>query len=360
MSVKSLLLAKVFTLVIGLVSLPALAGEPNYSINGFLYNTSFSQTSFHEPRTVLAVNFDADYGPLAFRAQAGTYDETVRRAVVEYSTNIGEVSDITYQAGRFARVDSFFNGIVDTPASSQMAMLPLAGYSYRMFNGAFVLMDGQQIVTTTRHDDIRYSFRAATGHMVIPSQKDIQLEAIHKTDSQLDMVNRKQSYDLGFHIETQNWHWYVARNYYTLNLETDAKDRLHKYIVSKYAEFDYTLDRAGVRYDNKKWFISTEQGNGRTFALSSKNVDTGKLIAEDMNVVTGIYYNNTVFYTGYSEGRNRTAGTKNTDSFIGITQNYKRTTISLDYHNGNGIGWSKYVNGSPNWSSFVASITYRF
>lgn len=352
-------LVKAAALTLGLVG-SVFADEPNFSVSGFAYNTSFSNSSFQNSRSIVAVNLDADYAGFAARAQVGSYEDPVRRAVLEYATNIGPSSDVVYQVGRFARVDSFFNGVVDNPASSQMDVLPFAGYSYRMFNGAFVLMDGQQVTASTRIEDARFSVRGAIGHMVIPSQKDIQMEALKRYDDQISMANKSPSYDIGFHAETRDWHGYVARNYYTLGLETTASDRMHKYIVSRYNVFDYTLDRGGLRYDNKRWFVSYEQDHGETTAKNMDGVEVGRLTASSYNVVSGVYVGDSVFYGGYSEGQNHTAGTTYSDSFIGATHNYRRLTFSLAYHVGQGKGWVKYGSDIDHWNTFVASATYRF
>lgn len=130
----------------------AFADEPNANVTGFIYNTSFSDSKFQNNKTLGAVNIDADYNNFAARVQLGTVEGVFRRGVLEYSLPTSEKSEFIYQFGRFSRVDSFNDGVIDSPSSYQMAVLPFAGNSYRMINNAFAMIDGHNVQVKYKTD----------------------------------------------------------------------------------------------------------------------------------------------------------------------------------------------------------------
>ena len=98
-------------------------------LSGFIYNTSFGDNHWQKDRTILAVNVDSMNDYVDVRAQFANYEyAVVRRATLGKTIHIGNGDSATLQFGRMARVDSFFDNVLDTPAASGMAMLPNAGF----------------------------------------------------------------------------------------------------------------------------------------------------------------------------------------------------------------------------------------
>ena len=187
-------------------------GKPDaLQVSGFVYATEFSDSDWYNGRNIAAVNIDYDTNLLAFRTQLQSYDnQHIRRLVAEYSMSPFSNVEFIGQVGRFSRVDALFNGVTDNPASYQMAMMPNAGYSYRMFNGAFVIMDGVTLQTSWRNQDMLIKVRYSEGKSAIPSQSDIIEEAFKRTDlasgNNRVELTAKNSTDIGFTLDTEKWH----------------------------------------------------------------------------------------------------------------------------------------------------------
>lgn len=342
------------------MSFNANAIETNFS--GFLFNTSFSDSNFHENRTSLVLNADAYYSGLALRTQLSSEYKQPRRATIEYSFPLSS-TEIVYQIGRFGRTNTFYNSILDSPASFQMAMLPLAGYSYRMYNGAFVLMDGQQILLRRTYDSFSVSGRVSSGKMVIEDQEELQMEAFKRYDPEIRMKSTDDNYDIGLQLETENIKTYVSRNKFNAKLKTDSTHPLKKYIAANFNDSTYIIDKFGIQYDNKKYFGRYEFSRGNTLVKSDKGKDVSESDSKDWNTVIGMNIReDDSVYIGYSNGRNMTRRATYEDTFVGYTLNYKRLTTSIEYHRGRGEGWMRYKteSGSKSWNSWVISTTLKF
>lgn len=371
-----------FVLLISLL-LPTLVYSQNqdkqvdrleWSYNGFIYTTQFSDNNWFNDRTIGGINLDAFYKTFAVRTQVSSYaNQRIRRFVLEYAHPLGSHVEMVYQAGRFARLDSFYeSGVTNNPSVPGTAIPPNAGYSYRMFNGAFVIMDGIQAQSTYKLDSGNLvKARYAIGKMTIPSQTDIQLEAFKRTllnNDEADIVGNRTSYDAGIHYETASWHTYMARNYYAMYVVQSGNSALAKTVANTYATLNYKVDKIGTKYITNKWWAQiewfhdiTESFKGTTGLLSSNNNAVGE------NHQIGMYYGDSwSYYAGRSYGRNKTAGSRNDDNFIGATWYKNQWTVSTELHNGAGFAWRKYdaplvINSNvPKWNSIVTSITFRF
>lgn len=366
---KSTLLAKIcLAVVLFTQSLVAISSDDaNISLSGFVYNTTFSDNDWHDNRTVLSINGDFDYGVLAFRTQLSTTDVPVRRMVGEISYPFGEHVEMTYQVGRFSRLNSFYNSVLDSPSSYQMAMLPLSGYSYRMFNGSFSMMDGHNFITSVTTQYGIFKLRHARGSVVLDNQKDLQLEVLDRYDPNIEIVRNRESRDYGLFWETKSWQAYISRNYYEVEMETSSNLRSYKRLVDTYSKSEYTLDKVGIRYVGMDWKVSLESGTSNPKYVSRRGKTMAE--AESTDYAGTVSYrikDCTYIYSGYSYGKNRTANRKNTDAFVGITKNIfdKNLVFSLEYHRGKGESWVKYDSegdfGNKHWNVIVLSTTYKF
>jgi hypothetical protein len=341
------------------------------AVNGFIYNTTFGDKDWQNGRTVAAINADYFLGSFAARTQLSSYqDQHIRRAVLEYSHPIGSNVEMVYQAGRFTRLESFYEGITDNPGNYKQAILPFGGYSYRMFNGAFVIMDGVQGQATFKlPQDYLLRARYSQGKMTVPSQSDIQKEAFRRVFPGVTIDGTNHNYDWALALESVNYKWYVSRNRYHMNVLTDGSNATANVVSNTFNLIDYRVDKAGVRWDNQKyvaqleWFhdITEIWKKNRSLPLASNNNAVG------FNWMLGTYLNdNWSVYAGRSYGRNKVAGSHNDDNYAGVTWNDGPWTVSTEYHKGNGFAWRKYdapfvaAPNVPKWSSWVASVTYRF
>lgn len=343
----------------------ANANEIGFNYSGYVYNTTFSDSGMHNSRTVMAINLDTDYSNYAIRTQIANVnsDFKLRRLVAEVSLPVASSTDVTYQIGRFGRVDSFYNSVLDSPSSYQMAILPFGGYSYRMFNGSFVLMDGQQMIIKQRTaNGSMVSFRAAYGKMVIDEQSELQKEAIRTYINDIEMVPINGSYDLGLHYETRNWHAYIARQYFKSSQKALSNSKITQRLVDYFNNSEYTLDRYGIKYSNNAYYVQIESTHGKSFSYSANDNIIASINAYDYNYVLGYRMGDGSVYIGQSYGVNKTANSTNFDKFIGGTYNYDKLTMSLEYHIGEGRGWVKHDNPNSNydWKTFILSTTLKF
>lgn len=362
MTVEKMLEKLVSLISILILSGNLMAEEAGVNFSGFLYNTTFSDNKFHDNRNIVAVNADIDYYNFAVRTQISNTPDPIRRAVIEYAGPISEKTDFVYQIGRFSRIDSFSNTVLDSPASSQMAILPFAGYSYRMINGDFALMDGHQIQVSGRTPwDHLIRIKGSYGKGVVTEQDDLQKESIKRYDPNILLQSGSSNYDMSIHYETENTHSYIAQNHYQVLVNTNSKLPKYQFITFFNHEVEYIVTRYGFKYDNKKWFARTELILGNTESYSKTGSTTATSKSRDYNIVSGIYLDNYVIYSGYSNGKNLTGGNQNTDHFVGITYNYNSVlTTSVEYHRGRGNSWMKYDSTSDSWNSFVISTTLKF
>lgn len=339
--------------------------DPNFSYSGFVYHTHFSDKNFQDSRSVVAINGSVDFNNFAVRAQLSTTNTPIQRFVFEASAPIGEKTEIIAQIGRFGRTDPFNHTILDSPASSQVAMLPLAGYSYRMFNGSFTLMDGQQVRVVSRITPTNLLIvRAAYGKMVTDNQEDLQKEAFKRYSPEFEFDAPNKSYDLGIHYEIKNWQFFVSQNHYVATLKTTQPSRFNSAVAAMFENTEYTLKKLGIRYNSNNYVARVELNDGKTRTYSSKGIKTSELDARDYSLLFGKYCGNHLIYVGKSLGINDTTKTRNVDNLVGVTYNRSsRWTVSIERHKGEGRGWMKYdlpENKKSEWNSWVITTTYRF
>jgi hypothetical protein len=332
------------------------------SISGYLYNTTWEDENFNENRTVAAVSGSIEGDNLALRGQVSTSDLIVRRLTLEYS-GTGLSTEHTATVGRFNRVESFFNNLLDAPSSTQMAVLPFGGYNYRMFNGSYVLLDGIGYTNKYKYNGgTLITTKVNYGNSVINSDKDVQLEAFKTYIPTIDVVS-DPTFDISLKVERKGLQGYIARQHYKIHLEPKSSDPMTDAIVSTYKYTDYILYRAGIRKDYNNYFVSIEADKGETIVNSTHKTKSIYNKAMEYNVVLGTYIKDFMLYTGVSRGKNLTTDTSNTDNFIGVTYNYDPCiVVSLAKHQGKGRGWVKY-GSSPEeykWNTLVLSTTYKF
>lgn len=336
--------------------------ESNTEISGFAYTTQFSDQSWHNSKTVMAINVDHMHKFFDIRWQITTYENSpIRRLSIGTTRYITEHSYATFQLGRVSRFNSFFDNIVDTPAASGMAMLPQAGYSYRMWQGAFVLADGAKLDYTLGIKDHLVTAHYTRGYMVIPDQKEFKLELLKKNiDGITFEPNDGNTFEL--HHECKDYHGYISTSRYAVNNTLQSNTPTAKYYYTNANIAKYDLYKAGLKYDNGKLFGLVEYTNGYSHVYSITGTLKAKTEAVDQAVVLGMYFGEGWFiYTGESLGTNLTAKTNALENFTGITKRLKSLTMSVAYHEGRGQGWMKYEALPPyEWKSVVTSVTYQF
>lgn len=336
--------------------------ESNTEFSGFAYTTQFGDAKWQESKSIVAMNVDHMHDWFDFRAQVSTYESSpVRRLTIGSTFSVSTRSHATVQLGRMSRVNSFFDNVVDTPAASGMALLPMAGYSYRMFQGAFVLADGIKADYALAFNDHMITTHYTHGYMVIPDQKEFKLEVLKKN---VDGITLEPMIGdtVELHHEYKSIHTYVSRSRYAATTTLQGTSTLAKYYYANANIAKYDLDKIGVKYDDSLFFVMLEYTTGYSATYSTVGVRTAKTDAWDQATVLGLYIDNGWFvYTGESIGTNLTAKTNAIDRFTGLTKRSGKVTLSAAYHEGRGQGWMRYEALTPyEWKSLVTSLTVQF
>lgn len=340
------------------------------AITGFVYTTQFSDNNWHRGRTIGVANFDIHDEQFAFRGQLSTYkDQHLRRAVIEYSHPVGSTVEMVYQLGRFTRVESFYEGITDNPGSYRQALLPMAGYNYRMLNGAFVILDGAKAQATFKlPNDYLATLSMSLGHASIPNQVDIQKEAFGRTIPGVNVTSTNKNYDINLHVKHDNLYGYISKNRYNFTVQPLTTSSTALATSSAFNEIEYSLSKIGLKWDNDDFVLQGEAMHGVTYVHNAnRTAITSTTNAFDYNWLAGKQVKEDVFaYVGRSLGQNKTRNTRNNDTFIGVSYIKPKWTTSIEYHQGRGRSWARYdVLLSPGtttatWNSWVVSATYRF
>ena len=336
--------------------------EASTEVSGFAYATMFGDDHWQKDRYAVAMNVDYMTDVVDIRGQVSSYENApVRRLTIGRTFNTYKDGSMTIRAGRFSRVDSFFDNVVDAPASSGVAMLPLAGYNYRMFQGAFTLMDGVKLDAQQHFGDHMISAHYSKGYMVVPDQLEYQREVLRGVYQGIHLASNSGD-TLELHHEYGNFHTYVSKSLYSASTSLLANDATSKYVAKNAHEADYTLRKAGARYDGDKFFVMVEHAEGNTETYSITGVTKARGFAIDRSKMIGIYLpERWTVYGGHSHGENVTAKTDARDGYIGFTKRFDKLTISADYHEGRGQGWMRYEASKPyEWKSTVVSTTYQF
>ena len=336
----------------------------NTQVSGYAFTTIFSDPSWYQNLSVAAVNVDYTNRLFAVRTQISTYQgDPIRRLTVEKDFSVSQKTESIVKVGRFPRLSSFYNSVTDTPADYGMALLPQSGYSYRMYNGSFILMDGVQTVTNIHTSSDLISIVSSYGYAVIPSQNDLNQEIYHTPQPVPNIqIDPNETYDLAIHHLHGPFHCYVALSDYKADVDPTVVTPQSYYLTQHYHSADYLTTRYGIQYTGDTWWAQTEFTQGVTSVLSAQGNQTMYSMSQDQNVVIGYRFNDeNKAYVDGSQGRNLTAQTKSTDHVVGYTHTKHQWTESIEYHQGaTEGGWRAYNSTITHWNLFVTSITYQF
>lgn len=355
-----------------LVSISAHAID-NLQVGGFIYATEFSQNDWYNGRNILAVNLDYDIDNFAVRTQVQSYNEQhIRRLVLEYATPVISNVEFITQVGRFSRVDALFNGVTDSPASYQMSMMPNAGYSYRMFNGSFVIMNGATFQTSWRNSEYLIKGRYSVGKADIPSQEDLATESFKRQD--LKGINAVKftpelSEDIGLILDTEHFHAFASRYNYKFEINNTGSGIIGRTAATMFHTIHYRIDRGGIRYDNRQYWLHQEWFHDYTWTRDARRMHINNQVGNNVGSISIVgYYLTDAWrvYAGKSHGRGKLGNAHNVDEFLGVTWNIHPYTVSLESHRGEGFAWRKYdapyvrLPNVPQIDSLVLSMTYVF
>lgn len=339
------------------------------SISGFAYYRAFSDKDWHEDDAKIAANFFLGYGPVSASAQISKSldpdEEVMKRMFLTGDLSVSTKAHFHVDVGRIPAFTSFYNNATDSPSAAGMALLPMAGYSHRMNNGMFTILDGHRLRfdAVVGNSEI-VTFQYVQGEVFIENQDDMQREVFGqspRSDVSVE-TNKDPSRAIAIKYENDYLIWFFSRNEYRGHVEVKTPNPTANFIAANFNEIEYILEKYGVRYFNKHFFIQGEylKGDAQTHSVTGKM--TSDSTSYDRHVIVGVNVtNDTRVYIGQSIGHS--GKNTNYDKFIGATKDWGDWVLSVDYHEGNGHAWTKYdqdYSKPAEWKSVVSSLSYRF
>lgn len=334
-------------------------------LSGFATTTVFGDNDWHPNTKSVALNFDTTYEDWAARGQAASsYEQPIRRLVIEHSFPYGPGHDVVIQAGRFPRLDSFYNSVTDAPSSWGLAMLPPGQYNRRMIgNRTFTGIEGVSVAHLTKIGEGLLRVHGDYGRTVVERQCDTQIEATKMPCRDgLEIDGARGSMDLGATYVEGNWT--VLAYYGKLNATTkllDPSDRVSKALTSQADRILYDAAKIGVKYDDGTWYAQTEVLHNTFKLAKTKSQLVTKQESWNVYLLGGLCLDDGLCtYAEYSRGTSSTITSGANDRAVGATYSMGDATYSLEYHRGLGKSWERYFAISNNWSTWVMSASWRF
>ena len=337
------------------------------TFSGFVYSRVFQDHLWHEDMQKGAFNVDVNYKDVKFSAQISTDTKPIRRATVAYSCQVVDGLEVHAAHGVLPRLDSFFNNVTDNPGTAGMAMLPFAGYNYRMQTGTFTLLKGEELkLVATIPNKALVTLRGTYGEMYIDDEKDLNEYLFNRYVPNLSINVPRKSHDVSIHYESEHLHFFRSYTHYVADTTALATDPMAMFVSNRSKDLSYEVNKIGAKIHNELGWLQWEQVDGNTLAKNTSGVITYDSVASDQYYVLGAYLNDYYqAYVGRSSGRsyvkNTTTKRVATDLFAGVTRETGKYAVSIEYHRGEGSPWMKYgATTNPKWRSWVAAGTYRF
>ena len=342
-----------------LLAMPAQA--VTVDVSGFVYGTHISDSEWHEDDARLAVNLDLAHEGFELRGQVTTQNNQPRRLVVGYSAAVTESTSMRVQAGRFVRLDGFYNNVTDAPSSSGMSLLPMGSYSRRMNTGTFTIMDGAQVcgMTTTKLGAWEYGVRV--GQAMIDDELDLQREAFGRVASPQIESDPALNYDVYSRLYTANGAYLVTYNHYATGFRNAGGGPMEDFILGNLAQtVTYDTIKLGVMRNVGPWELSGEYHRGWVSIKNGVGMETFSKRADNYYLKAAYDLSDEwVAYGMVSRGRS-TEGSKASNNTLGVTWDNGDWMLNAEYHLGEGSAWAKYGSQSDDWSAYAISIVRRF
>lgn len=340
------------------------ASELNINLSGFVTATAFGDEKFYPNKANAALNIDIVKDYFAIRTQlAIPYDRPVRRLVLEKSSFIRTDEELTIQLGRFPRLDSFYNSVTDSPGTTGLAMLPPAEYNRRIIeNRGFNSIDGLRAIYSVKTDNGIVDYHLNYGLAAVEDKCGIQVEFTKRTCSTgHTFESQDENYGIGFSTDYGRWKTLgFVTNFKVKSVLLDSTNKTSVGLFTNMNKINYFVYKVGVKYEAPKWWAqSTYMYTDLNFAKPNMGY-VNVQVSDNIYLLTGIkWYSNFNTYVEYSYGKSNT-GRASIDRAIGTTYIKDDITYSLEYHKGDAIAWKRYFSPTPEWDTWVMSITKRF
>jgi len=346
------------------------------AISGFISGTIFSDPDFYESTAKGGLNIDLSKGSYYFHTQIASSVEfptegLVGRMTVEKVFSVAKDQEMSIIIGRYPRLFSFFNSITDAVGTSQLAMLPLSQYKRRyIIDSRMISGDGAMINYRFHDDDYSLEFTADVNQMSRANSCLIHQEFYNKPCNNLgygyvsEKITDSPNFDFGLQFDTKTWRVLLALTH--LNIKAELKNPKDPLAYDTYMKANYwshRLYKLGFIKSIDDFWIQTEatirdiEKGEKGKELEGYNVQLGGYL------IGGYHFTQDINgYLGYSVIRSKNGARFDLDDrFVGATYaSGDGLTYSLEYHNGQGKDWNRYMSPDDSWSSAVMSVTWQF
>lgn len=363
---------KILTLVLLLSSTQVSSStDLKAAISGFISGTLVSDPNFYENTARGAINLDMTKDSYAFHTQLASSVEfptesLISRMTLEKVIGITEGHEMSLVVGRYPRLFSFYNAITDAVGTSGLATLPLSQYKRRYITDSRMI-SGDGLLVNYRYHETDYSLEFTA---------DVnQVSKVNSCLVHMEIYNKPCNHGYGYESDNPNFDFGLQYDSNTLRVLAaitfidiksylnDAKDPVALGTYTNANKFSHRLYKLGIIKNIDNWWVQTEA----TYRDIKKSVIHNDL--EDFNLqlggyaIGGYHFTESVNgYVGYSISRSSRSTYYNlNDYFVGATYSGDYgITYSIEYHNGNGKDWNRYLSPTDNWSSAVLSVTKQF
>lgn len=364
-------------LILVLLALPlcSMAADTGFktAVSGFVTGTVFSDPDFYENTAKGAVNLDITKGSYAFHTQFSSSVEfptesLISRITLEKTFSITEGNELSFIVGRFPRLYSFYNATTDAVGTSGQAMLPLSQYKRRtVADSRMISGDGIVLNYRFHQDDYAIEFTADVSQASKINSCMIHKEFYNKPCGQLGYGFNSDNPNFDFGLTYEDPTLKVLLAVIQIDIKaylTNPKDPLAVATYTIGNTWSHRHYKFGFIKQLDDWWVQAE-GTYRNILMAAVGKDFvpyNQQIGGDF--VVGYHINDDISaYAGYSLSRSAIGDGKFDldDHYLGATYSAgDGFTYSLEYHNGRGRDWNRYLSPDDNWSSAVLSITYQF
>ena len=326
--------------------------------SGYAYQTVSQNSNLASSNNRLALNLTAQSGLWLATSQLSTHDlGVVQRAALGRTFLYDEGGMLQVDVGRVNKIPGFSDSVVDSPASSGMALLPMGIYDPRFINPLNVV-DGIKLTYNKSLGDSAFEGMFAWGKPEMSTQKDLQQVLLGSTAMVpfIEIVPEYKSWGtMGKLTVANDITLFVSHDeYYTHWERLSTGNVLEEMVIAPVAASMPTLfvNRAGVAFmPTSKIEVKGEYAT-TTFSNSAIN-GAGYYLMADYSFGNGI-----IGYMGYSQNKSDVEGKwYNRDTYVGVSKDYQNMFVILEAHDATGTSFSE---SREDEAGILFTVGYRF
>ena len=325
-------------------------------ISGFATSTIFTDKAYAKSTAEVGVNTYisiTDY--LTFKSQISTNGSPAQIALFEFMpgilprlTNDFGRTEVTIQAGRYARLNAFHNDTTDNPGTYDVAILPIGVYPLQLVDAKLTLADGVNIKAVKEVLGGLLCVRLAIGTSVVSKPLETDTALVIAPNS-LVVPTKHKADDIVIQYEKNNVKLYISDGTYQYTSNDPSSYKLNNNVLR--TGITYNIDKFSVESE----FIHIYTTNTGVNNISIKHNYTGADI-----IIHYAINDKLSAYISESTGSRPSDHMKVSSSAIGVNYEYEHGWVfSAELQHGSGSAWPLSMPRSA-WNTGVLSISRRF